>query len=90
MCILLECMTCGVSQRSQNEAPNEAKFHRKVSFVDPAPNALYCKKFLCCISHCEGLVTSGNITHLVNKQSIVAQLVQFLGNEAGKPKTKPQ
>ena len=41
MCILLECMKCG-----QNEAPNEAQIHEKVSFVDPAPNAPCCKKFL--------------------------------------------
>ena len=52
---------------SQNEAPNETKVHEKVSFVDPAPNVLYCKKFLCCTgrflkkflcctSHCKGLV----------------------------------
>ena len=33
---------------SQNEAPNEAKIHEKVSFVDPGPTAPYCKKFLCC------------------------------------------
>ena len=33
-------MKCGVS--------NEAKFHEKVSFVDPGPNATHCKKFLCC------------------------------------------
>ena len=56
---------------SQNEAPNDSKIHKQVSFVDPGPNAPYCKKFLCCTSHCKGPVVLQK-THLVNKQSIVA------------------
>ena len=30
-------MKCGVSKRSQNEAPNEAKIHEKVSFAETLP-----------------------------------------------------
>ena len=46
-------------KRSQNEAPNEAKIHQKVSFVDPVPN-LFNFAGRSYIEHCIGTVEISN------------------------------
>ena len=40
-------MKWGVLERSQNEAPNEAEIHEKVSFVDPGRHQIVREKLYC-------------------------------------------